>query len=217
MCNYCTKDKLCYYHQKIEDGLIDEPEDTPEILEEHQQIWNYIPLVRSMADWLLPFSNLGYEDLCQQGYSILAELSTKVDWQSDPKMISMFVKLSVQGKMKKYIAHFGTSVRIPSFSQDYFDMNIQSVGIEESELFSEDALSPEDQLLLKERKDMLRGAVAVILPSLNEREFYVLFNCMLTDSPLTVREVANQFDCGKSSIDRDVARLKARLYEYIKA
>jgi RNA polymerase sigma factor (sigma-70 family) len=205
-----------YYEQKIEDGLIDAPEETPEILEEQQQIWNYMPLVKGCANQMKEYSTIGYNDLCQQGYLLLAELTSKIDWLSDPKAITKYVVTHIRGKMKDYVAQQGSSVRIPEFEPDYFEKKIQEVEFNE-EMFVEEVPNPEEQLLFRERKDMLRGAVAVILPSLNEREFYVLFNCMLTDSPLTVREVADQFDCGKSSIDRDIARLKARLHENIKA
>lgn len=200
-----------YYEQKIADGLIDAPEETPEILEEQQQIWEYIPLVRKLASSLVPFCNLTYMDLCQQGYLILAELTTKIDWQLERGKITSYVKQSVGGLMKTYIGNFNTAVSVPKWHDSFYSTDIDVTSLEATaELLGEDD-NPEEQLLLKERKDQLRGAVAVILPSLNEREFYVLFNCMLSDSPLSVREVASQFDCGKSSIDRDITRLKGRL------
>jgi RNA polymerase sigma factor (sigma-70 family) len=201
---------LDYYHQKIKDGLIDEPEDTAEILEEQQQIWKYIPLVRGCADALNQYCTIGFQDLCQQGYLLLAELTTKIDWLSDPKMISKYVALSIRGRMKDYVARNESAVGIPHFTSEYFDKRMKDVEFNELVNSSEED-NPEEQLLLKERKDMLRGAVAMILPILNEREFYVLWNCMLTDSPLGYREVATQFDCTKDSIYRDVIRLKTRL------
>ena len=123
--------------------------------------------------------------------------------------IASFIKTRAAGKLRDYVAQHSKAVKIPHF-EDYYNVQMDSIDSQHIELTNDDE-NPEEQLLLRERKDGLRGAVAVILPSLNEREFYVLFNCMLTDSPIPEREVADQFECGKSSIDRDVKRLRTRL------
>ena len=206
---------LDYYHQKIADGLIDAPEDPDEILEEQRQIWKYIPLVRGCADQIKEYCNMGFEELCQQGYLLLAELTSKIDWQSDPRVISKYVALSIRGKMKDFVAHNEQAVRIPAFGPDYFDNRIQSTMFDEDLMIDYDQDNPEEQLLLKERRAHLRASVSMILYTLNEREFYVLFNCLLTDDPMGYREVAEQFDCSKSSVERDVVRVKARLKEVL--
>ena len=204
---------LDYYHQKIADGLIDPPEDTPEMLEEYQQIWDYVPLVRRCADQIKQYSNISYQDQCQQGYLLLADLTAKIDWQSDRNGISKYVSLIVRGRMKDFVAHNEHVVKVPNFTADYFDFPIVSSAFNE-DYFPEDVDNPEEELILKERRDQLRNAVTVIIPSLNEREFYVLFNCMLDDRS-NYRQAAEEFTCSKSSIERDIVRVKAKLKEVL--
>jgi RNA polymerase sigma factor (sigma-70 family) len=196
-----------YYQQKIKDGLIDEPEDTPEILAEQQQIWIYMPLVRKLAYQFSFQCNLGYLDICQQGYYILAELTTKIDWQeTDVKMISRYVKVSVAGLLRNYCSKYSTIVSSPRG-----DSLIETVRLEDSEELEGEGLNPEEMLEKKQERNRVRFDAAVVASTLNEREAYVLWGCLMTDAPMSYREVAMQFKCGKTSIGRDAERILAKL------
>jgi RNA polymerase sigma factor (sigma-70 family) len=196
-----------YYYQKIADGLIDPPQDTPEILAEQQQIWEYTPLVRKLAYGLSFQCNLGYLDICQQGYYILAELTTKIDWQeTDVKMISRYVKVSVEGLLKNYCSKYSTIVSSPRG-----DALIEVVRTEDSEELTGEGLNPEEELEKKEERNLVRMTVALVASVLNERETFVLWNSCLTDDPLSYREIGVQFGVSYESIRRDYNRVIDKL------
>jgi len=208
-----------YYYNKIQSGLIDAPEDSPEILEEQAQIWQYMPLVKKMANTYTKWCNCGFEDLCQQGYFILAGLAPKVDWLSDKKKISKFISTSLSGQLKTYIAKYSGVVSLPKWEQD-MPTRFALPSVDPDTLLSDEP-DVEQKYLKEEEKDAAHAAVALILPSLNEREFYVLFNCLYTDDPIGYREVADQFQTSRTSILRDTKRvlawLKEAMHEDIKA
>jgi len=202
-----------YYYKKIEDGLIDAPEDTPELLEEQQQIWGYIPLVRKIAVHLASHCNLSYLDLCQQGYYILAELTLKVDWLDDRRRISSYVKRSLEGLMKNYVGKYNGVISLPKWNADYYKFNVETIGLDETDELAGAELNPEESYVKKETEGALRAAVVCITPTLNEREYYILLHCMLVDEPMGYREVAAQFDVSRESIRRDVNRIRGKLKE----
>jgi RNA polymerase sigma factor (sigma-70 family) len=195
-----------YYQKKIDDGLIDAPEDMPEILAEQQQIWDYMPLVKKLAYGLSFQCNLGYLDICQQGYYILAELTVKIDWQeTDVKMISRYVKVSVEGLLKNYCGKYSTIVSSPRG-----DATIETVSTEDSEELEGLEANPEDALEIKQSKNQMRLAVAVVCQTLNERETFVLWN-HFEDAPLSYREMGLHFGVSYESIRRDNDRIIAKL------
>lgn len=197
-----------YYQQKIEDGLIDPPEETPEILAEQQQIWEYIPLVRKIANRLSHQCKLGYLDLCQQGYYILAELTIKIDWlETDRKMISRYVKLSVEGLLKNYCGKYSTVISSPRGADE-----VEMIRLEDTEELEGSELNPEEALLKKRTRDRVRLAVALVGSMINERESYVLWNCLMPiGEPISYRQVGQQFETSHSSIQRDADRVMAKL------
>jgi hypothetical protein len=199
-----------YYYKKIEAGLIDPPEETPEILAEQQQIWDYMPLVKKTAHGLSFLCNLGYLDICQQGYYILAELTTKIDWlEVDRKMISRYVKLSVEGLLKNYCSKYSTVVSAPRGGN-----GIETVALEEAEELKGEALNPEEELLLRQRNAKVRLVVALVSTLLNERESFILWSCLIPDGePMSYSEVARQFNCHKSSVGRDALKILQLLKE----
>jgi RNA polymerase sigma factor (sigma-70 family) len=196
-----------YYQKKIDDGLIDEPEDTPEILAEQQQIWDYMPLVKKLAYGLSFQCNLGYLDICQQGYYILAELTTKIDWQeTNVKMISRYVKVSVEGLLKNYCGKYSTIVSSPRG-----DATIETVSIEDSEELEGLEANPEEALEIKQERNRMRLAVVVVSRTLNERESYVLWDYCMSDNPLSYRQIGMHFGVSHESIRRDYERIMAKL------
>ena len=76
------------------------------------------------------------------------------------------------------------------------------------------ALGPgiEDNLASNEIADLVRSRLKTILPKLNEKELYILHNRLLTDEPVTLREIGERY-----TITRErVRQLEARLLEKIR-
>ena len=198
--------RLCYYHRKIHDGLIDKPE--TESFFDCMAIWNYRPLVHSVAWKWSAQLNLEYDDLVQQGYSILASLAYKVDWEMHPKQISKYIKRSVEGGMKVYMGRSSQAITIPHFFEKGKPIIIiYSVGYEDNTRWYSEEPDPEEQCLLNNQLDLAKEVLAVVLETLNEREAYVLWNHIIAEEPQPMREIANQFHCSKDSIFRDSKRL----------
>ena len=204
--------RLCYYHRKIHDGLIDGPEtDSPF---PGIAIWNYRPLVHALAWKWSAQLGLEYSDVVQQGYSILAALAYKVDWEMHPNQISKYIKRSVEGYLKMYFAKSMHTVMIPHFFQiDKAKIIVEPVGYEDNTRWYTDEPNPEEQCLVKEERDIASDILDRVLQTLNEREAYVLWHHIISDEPMSMREIADQFHCGKSAIGRDVTRLVKLLQE----
>lgn len=212
LCNYCKESRLCYYHQKIKEGLIDSPVKTKEETKEMQKVWDYMPLVQVQATFLSEFCSLGYEDLCQQGYWALAEIAFKVEWEEmSPKQISSYIKSSVVGLMRNYIAKHDKIVAIPAFNIRYFDTEISTEGLDGEDQLYSDAPSAEERLLRMEALKVAHARVGELIEGFNERESYVLWNHIVTDDPTTMRDIADQFQTSKDSILRDVKRIRSQL------
>lgn len=210
-CNYCTPDKLCYYHQKIEDGLIDKPEQLEaDLTKDAERVWEYKPLVHSISRFLSDFTTIPIPELNQEGYRILADLAYKIDWLKDNPQISNLVKRTVEGQMKTYVARMSKVVSIPAFNELYF----RSAG--DSEGFSkknerDSGITTEDDMLFKEKVLEAEAYVKGLASELGPREVTVLCMNIIADEPFTTRELAEMFGCGKSSIDRDIQRIKGRI------
>ena len=76
------------------------------------------------------------------------------------------------------------------------------------------ALGPgiEDTLASNEIADLVRSKLKTILPKLNEKELYILHNRLLTDEPVTLREIGERYNVTRER----VRQLEARLLEKIR-
>lgn len=76
------------------------------------------------------------------------------------------------------------------------------------------ALGPgiEDTLANNEIADLVRSRLKTILPRLNEKELYILHNRLLTDEPVTLREIGERYNVTRER----VRQLEARLLEKIR-
>jgi len=80
-------------------------------------------------------------------------------------------------------------------------------------LWVQPTLNPEEQYLREEVKEQVNQRIAKLIPKLGEREQFVFWNNIHTDSPVSVRDIAEQFRVGKSSIHRDKKRVMKLLKE----
>lgn len=76
------------------------------------------------------------------------------------------------------------------------------------------ALGPgiEDDLAGSEMADIVRDKIKTLLPSLNDKELYILQNRLLTDDPVTLREIGERYNVTRER----VRQLEARLLEKIR-
>lgn len=76
------------------------------------------------------------------------------------------------------------------------------------------ALGPgiEDSLAQDEIAGLVRSKLKTILPKLNEKELYILHNRLLTDEPVTLREIGERYNVTRER----VRQLEARLLEKIR-
>lgn len=76
------------------------------------------------------------------------------------------------------------------------------------------ALGPgiEDNLASGEMADILRDKIKTLLPKLNDKELYILQNRLLTDDPVTLREIGERYNVTRER----VRQLEARLLEKIR-
>ena len=59
---------------------------------------------------------------------------------------------------------------------------------------------------------IVRDKIRTLLPSLNEKELYILQNRLLTDDPVTLREIGERYNVTRER----VRQLEARLLEKIR-
>ena len=76
------------------------------------------------------------------------------------------------------------------------------------------ALGPgiEDTLASDEIAGLVRSRLKTIMPKLNEKEVYILQNRLLTDEPVTLREIGERYNVTRER----VRQLEARLLEKIR-
>ena len=77
------------------------------------------------------------------------------------------------------------------------------------------ALGPgiEESMAVNEIADMVREQVRELLPSLSEKEIYILEHRLLTDDPVTLREIGERYDITRER----VRQLEVRLLQKLRA
>jgi len=80
-----------------------------------------------------------------------------------------------------------------------------------SGLWQDESKNPEEECIRAEEIKMAREKVNKLQSGFNERELYVLWNHIIADEPTSLREIASQFQVDKSSIYRDVVRIRKQL------
>lgn len=127
-------------------------------------------------------------------------------YDPDAEMLSRHLGVSVEDirEMDQRLSSKDVSLNVP-------------VGDEENSATKLDflpALGPgvEDSIADSEISAMLREKLAALLPRLNEKETYILKNRLLSDTPLTLREIGEKFHVTRER----VRQLEIRLLEKIK-
>ncbi|MDE7065688.1 MAG: RNA polymerase subunit sigma-70, partial [Desulfovibrionaceae bacterium] len=79
------------------------------------------------------------------------------------------------------------------------------------------ALGPgiEEHLATSEIADLVQDKLKSILPKLNEKERYILQNRLLTDEPVTLREIGERYNVTRERVRQLEARLLEKLRQHL--
>lgn len=79
------------------------------------------------------------------------------------------------------------------------------------------ALGPgiEERLATSEIADLVQDKLKTILPKLNEKERYILQNRLLTDEPVTLREIGERYNVTRERVRQLEARLLEKLRQHL--
>ena len=81
------------------------------------------------------------------------------------------------------------------------------------------ALGPgiEDTLATDEIAGLVRSKLKTIMPKLNEKELYILHNRLLTDEPVTLREIGERYNITRERVRQLEARLVEKIGQHLKS
>ncbi|MDD4702072.1 MAG: RNA polymerase factor sigma-32 [Desulfovibrio sp.] len=81
------------------------------------------------------------------------------------------------------------------------------------------ALGPgiEDTLATDEIAGLVRSQLKTIIPKLNEKELYILHNRLLTDEPVTLREIGERYNITRERVRQLEARLVEKIGQHLKS
>lgn len=210
-------DKLCTYHRKLKEGLIDPPDET-EYSPKAKYIWKYRPFVYSAARKWSEITGIDFDDIKQEGMLCLAEIADKVDWEASPKVISAYISRCVLGYMKNYMAKMGTTVSLPHFLADAkTDTEILVGDIEGENELLDDKDTQEEVVIADAQKEELNKRIGRLMKdnALSQRERQILYWNILPSpgEKMSIRYIADLWSCGRTSISRDKDRVLKLLKE----
>ena len=61
----------------------------------------------------------------------------------------------------------------------------------------------------------MRSRLKTILPKLNEKELYILHNRLLTDEPVTLREIGERYTITRERVRQIEARLLEKIRQHL--
>jgi RNA polymerase sigma factor (sigma-70 family) len=226
-CNYCTADKLCYYHAKIEAGLIEEPEPITE--KEQGMDWreyansiaefrgwidprdaifrNNENVIRSVVDKFAQRDTTKWDDL----YSVALLGAGKAfdSWNPDKGTFANYLftccRNTIISELRK-MERWDNETPIADTDLEY-----ENTDEYEEALWQQRSFSPEEQYIREEELTAAHERVMEIVVDLTEREQYVLFNHILDDEPESLDAIAERYETSKTSIFRDKQRVLAHL------
>ena len=81
------------------------------------------------------------------------------------------------------------------------------------------ALGPgiEEDIAGSEISQLVRASIEELMPTLSEKEIYILENRLLTDEPATLREIGERYNVTRERIRQLEARLLEKLKEHLRS
>jgi len=196
-CDRCREGKLrepeilCYYHQKIKDGLIDEPENEFAYVEVWSDDPDFIDIFQEQLSYVVNhFCPMDLKGDASQ-YAGIGYRRLLASWDPAQASWRTFCFTAIRNRVKDFMKKemlYGERFEIAS------DFVNRTLGVDPN---------PEDLVLEKERVDSLRMAIARAMSDITERQSVVLWARMVNHMPATQQDIADQWDTTRQSIIRD--------------
>lgn len=206
-CDRCREGKmneyenLCYYHDKMERGLIDEPEhevayvetmiEEPEMLDVFMEQLDYVAYAFCPEQWQDEAKN----------YAGMAYRRAVKTWDSEKASWKTFCYNVIKNRVIDYMRKEGLYQERNEFIPE--------------DMIMEDSLNPEYLCILKGERDDLRDAISNVMMGMSDREHDVLWRRMIADEPVTLQDLADRYGTTESSIRRDEQRIITKIREEI--
>jgi RNA polymerase sigma factor (sigma-70 family) len=204
-CDRCREGKmesyenLCYYHDKIERGLIDEPEHeiayTDVFCEDEEQIETWKEQCKIISNSICPPESR--DDAIQ--YASMGYRRTLASWNPEESTWATFCNTVIRNRiidfMRKEVLYYERNELIPE------------------DMILEDSLNPEYLCIVKADRDDLRDAISNAMIGMSDREHAVLWRRMVSDNPVTLQDLADWYGTTEASIRRDEGRIINKLRE----
>jgi RNA polymerase sigma-32 factor len=125
-----------------------------------------------------------------------------------PKLLAqrLEVKEAEIVEMEQRLSHKDLSTDVPiGEDQDLTLLNF----------LADDKQTPEDQLAEVEYRQLLKEKIAVFARGLKDKELFIFQKRLLTDNPLTLREIGEEFRISRERVRQIEERLKKKLKTYL--
>jgi len=125
-----------------------------------------------------------------------------------PKLLAqrLEVKEGEIVEMEQRLSHRDLSTDVPiGDDQDLTLLNF----------LADDKQTPEDQLAEIEYRQLLKEKIAVFARGLKDKELFIFQKRLLTDNPLTLREIGEEFRISRERVRQIEERLKKKLKTYL--
>ncbi len=125
-----------------------------------------------------------------------------------PKLLAqrLEVKEGEIVEMEQRLSHRDMSTDVPiGEDQDFTLLNF----------LADDKETPEDQLAEVEYRQLLKEKIQDFVQDLKDKELYIFHKRLLTDSPLTLREIGEEFGISRERVRQIEERLKKKLKTYL--
>jgi len=125
-----------------------------------------------------------------------------------PKLLAqrLEVKEGEIVEMEQRLSHRDLSTDVPiGEDQDLTLLNF----------LADDKQTPEDQLAEVEYRQLLKEKIAVFARGLKDKELFIFQKRLLTDNPLTLREIGEEFRISRERVRQIEERLKKKLKTYL--
>jgi RNA polymerase sigma factor (sigma-70 family) len=181
---------LCYYHQKIHDGLIDEPqaetaysavfqEDT-ELLSQWDEVAKSLAF-KLPAHWredAMIYAGLGFRN-------------ASLKWDPNAGPWSQYARTILKNRLIDFIRK----------ESRYQERNVVTDSL--AYVVKDDAPDAEQLMLAKEERDNLRTAILEAVVDLDERQKDILWTRLLSHEPDTLQMIADRWETYVMAIKRD--------------
>jgi RNA polymerase sigma factor (sigma-70 family) len=205
---------LCYYHQKIKDGLIDPPEIIVEEVDTtYEELmarkWDHI-VIGAARSW---GNQTMLEELLSTGREgLLMAIRT---WNQSKGMQNTYFSRCVKNAMINVMSKQETfekyHTRLEDQAPEQEEDTLEELTWEDVTVAND--LNPEELIIRREEIEEAKIILTNVIGALNERENFVLDHRIL-ERNMGLQEIADKFGVSHMAIKRDEARIKKTILVY---